>query len=77
LLRQPEVRDEGLAPLVQDDVGRLQVPVQNAALVRVVDGPRHLDEQFGGPARGLAELAQAISLLPIFLAKLAAFPDFP
>src|SRR5262249_3720114 len=37
-LREAEVGDVGPARLVEQDVGRLEVAVQYAALVRVVDG---------------------------------------
>ena len=40
-LGQAEVGDVRLAVGVEQDVGRLEVAVQDAALVGVVDGPRH------------------------------------
>ena len=35
----------------QKDVGRLEVAVQNAMLVRVMDGPRDLGHEAGGAPR--------------------------
>lgn len=40
---QPEVRDAHVAVLVQQDVGRLQVPVHDEALVHVVEAQDDLD----------------------------------
>ena len=49
-LGQPEVADEGPALFVEQDIGRLEVAVQNAPPVRVVDGPGHDRRQpRGGP----------------------------
>jgi hypothetical protein len=36
-LGQAEVRDTGMIVLVDQDVGRLEIPMQNAALVRILD----------------------------------------
>ena len=52
-LGQAEVGDVGLALGVEQDVGRLQVAVQDAALVGVVDGLGDLgDQPRGGPRVG-------------------------
>ena len=54
-LGQPPVDDQGLAMLADDDVARLDVPVQDSAAVRVVDGVADVDE----PAEELAQLQRA------------------
>ena len=52
-LGQPEVADVRLAALVEQDVGRLQVAVQDAPLVRVVHRLGHgRDHPHGGPGIG-------------------------
>ena len=43
-LGQPPVDHQRLAMLADDDVARLDVPVQHAAAVRVVDGVADVDE---------------------------------
>ena len=44
-LGQAEVADERLALRVEEDVSRLQIAVQHAALMRVMDGAGHLGHQ--------------------------------
>ena len=53
-LGQAEVGDVRLARRVEQDVGRLQVAVQDAALVGVMHRPRHRRQQ---PGRRLAASA--------------------
>ncbi len=52
-LGQAEVRDLGRALLGQDDVGRLDVAVDDPALVGVVEGPGQLLDEPRGLARRL------------------------
>ena len=51
-LGQPPVDDQGLAVLADDDVARLDVAVQDAAAVGVVDGVADVEE----PPQQLAQL---------------------
>ena len=44
-LRQTEIGDVRLSAPIEENVGRLQIAMQDAALVSVVDGPPHLDHQ--------------------------------
>ena len=44
---QPEVGEMRFALRVEQHVARLDVAMQNAALMRVVNGPRQLREQLG------------------------------
>src|SRR5581483_3971385 len=67
LLREPEVDELGLALLVEEDVLRLQVAVEKATLVRVVDGARELREErprLLGRERSLAPQALAERAAP-------------
>src|SRR5205814_1115822 len=59
VLGQPEVGDVRLAVRVQEDVARLEVAVEHAALVGVVDGPGDGGEQLHGPAAVAADLFEA------------------
>ena len=43
-LREPPIDDQGLTVIADDDVRRLQVAVQHAAAVGVVDGIANVDE---------------------------------
>ncbi len=78
-LGQAEVGDVGLAPLVEEDVGRLEVAVQDAALVRVVHRAGHLHHQLNKPTRCIAwalrqtpplDELHAEEVLPLMLADL-------
>ena len=42
--REPEIRDRRLAVRIEEDITRLQIAMENAALMRVVDGARDLAE---------------------------------
>ena len=39
--REPEIRDRRLAARIEEDITRLQIAMENAALMRVVDGARN------------------------------------
>jgi hypothetical protein len=72
----------GVAVLVQQDVGRLEVAVNHAALVRVVDGLSHLHHERGRLAQREGSAGQALGqalpfdeahgeiMLPLMLADL-------
>ena len=60
LLGQPEVGDPRVAVLVEEDVGRLEVAVDHAALVGVLDGLGDLADQPGGLARGQRTVGKAL-----------------
>ena len=64
LLGEAEVGDVRLAAVVQEDVGRLEVAVEHAALVGVVNGVGHRRQQPRGVARrqGPRRLGETASL---------------
>ncbi len=49
--RQPEIGDVGAALAIEEDVRGLQVAVEDAALMGVVDGPTHGGDDLGGASR--------------------------
>ena len=51
-LGKSPIDDESLAVLADDDVGRLDIAVQDAPGVGVVDGVAHVDEPPKQPAQG-------------------------
>src|SRR5262249_28126190 len=70
-LGQPEVSDVRLPVGVEQDVRRLQVAMQDAALMRVVDGPRDGGHDFRCPP--LPPLAEARTLSADHFRQAAAF----
>ena len=69
-LGQPPVDDQGLTVLAEDDVARLQVAVQDAARMRVVDGIADVDE----PPQELAQFERPAAWL--FLQRLIFMKPF-
>jgi hypothetical protein len=55
--REAEIADPWLAVLIEQDVSRLQVAVENAALVGKMDGPGYADHQRGRHAWSSQEVA--------------------
>ena len=65
-LGQAEVGDLGRAVAVEQDVGRLQVAMHDAGLVRRVHGPGERRHQLGRRAAGLGRPLEAVGEAPPF-----------
>ena len=65
-LGQAEVGDLGGAVAVEQDVGRLEVAVHDAGLVRGVHGPGQRGHQLGRRAAGLGRPLEAVGQAPPF-----------
>ena len=64
---QAEVGDHGTVLVIEQDVGRLQIAVQNTALMRVMYGPRHRRQQAGDGAIILLEARQMLVQTAAFI----------
>jgi hypothetical protein len=60
LLGQPEVADLGVPLTVQQDVARLEIAVNDSALVSVRNGLRHLLDQLGSLPRSERTILDSI-----------------